>query len=181
MNRRGYLALAARSIASLAGCSESDPGAVTTTSSSDETQSPTPTDQPTTTKSPTTTEVDPEDYDPKQVREEAQTLSYDELFRNFEDYKGDAVYFEFMYVYQAIYEDEYTYVQANVSNTEESYQGDIAAWYFGDERILEGDVMEMWGVAEELWEYETVQGDTRTIPGIVLVDYELYDDDSGGP
>jgi hypothetical protein len=46
-------------------------------------------------------------------------------------------------------------------------------WRYGDDRLLEEDIIELWGVAEELLSYETVQGNTRTIPRLTLTDYNL--------
>ena len=118
-------------------------------------------------------------YDPDNIRDIASTVDYDELFRNFESYKGEPIHFEYGLVYQTLYqenrEDPTTgdYYQMDVSNNTQSYEGDIGAGWFGDERLLENDLIELWGVAEELISYETVQGDTRTIPRITMTDFEI--------
>jgi hypothetical protein len=121
-------------------------------------------------------------YDPDNIRDIASTVDYDELFRNFESYKGEPIHFEYGLVYQTLYqenrEDPTTgdYYQMDVSNNTQSYEGDIGAGWFGDERLLENDYIELWGVAEELISYETVQGDTRTIPRITMTDFEIREE-----
>lgn len=115
-------------------------------------------------------------YDPDNIRDLASTVDYDELFRNFEEYQGEAVHFEFGRIYQSIYpeNEEYPtagdYYQLQVSNDAESFQGDIAADWYRDQRLLENDSIELWGVAEQLFSYETVDGNTRTIPRITMTD-----------
>jgi hypothetical protein len=121
-------------------------------------------------------------YDPDNIRDLASTVDYDELFRDFESYQGEAVHFEFGAVYQTIYPENREdptagdYYQIQVSNNTQSYEGDIAADWYGDERLLENDYIELWGVAEELTSYETVQGDTRTIPRITMTDFEIREE-----
>lgn len=182
MNRRQYLAIAAT--AALAGCASGDPEEAATTAAPTPTPTPTPAPTPTATPTPTRTPTEtptptptptpgPGSYDADQVRSSAETVSYDDLFRNIESYAGEAVYFEYGQVYQTLYEDEYTYLQLYVADSTDEWDGDIAAHYFGDDRILEDDFMELWAVAERLLEYETVQGNTRTIPLVTLVDYDL--------
>lgn len=189
MNRRTYLTAAGVGLIPLAGCTGgNDTGdgggseGSNSTPEDTETNSPAPTESPTTTPtataSPTPTATptpEPGGYDADEVRSTAETVGYETLFRNIEEYIGEAVYFEFGQIYQAIYEDEYTYLQLYVANNDDEWEGDIAAAYYGDERILENDQMELWGVAEDLYEYETVNGNVRTIPFLTLVDYELYE------
>lgn len=154
MQRRTFLAAATASAGVLAGCTGGGGGGG---------------DSETATAQPTPS------YSADDVREEARAVEYDELFRNFEEYQDAAVYFQYAQVYQTVYEDNYTYTQINVSNDDQSWSGDIAAWYYGDRRVLEEDFMEFWGVVERLYEYETVDGGVRTIPGVTLVDYALRD------
>ena len=119
----------------------------------------------------------PQEYDPEYARENARSPSYDSLFREFDTYEGEPIHFQFGSVYQVVYdwdeERSIDYLQLDVANNNDEYEGDIAALWGGDERILENDVIELWGVAERLYEYETVQGDYRTIPMLTLVDYEI--------
>lgn len=184
MDRRTCLSTAGAALTLLAGCTgsssndgggsggENNPPAATATTSQTPAESPTPTANPTPTATPS---PKPGSYNVDKVRSSAETVGYDTIFRNIEKYTGEAVYFEYGQVYQTIYEDNYTYLQLYVSNKNDEWEGDVAAAYFGDERILENDRIELWGVVEDLIEYETVKGNVRTIPLLTIVDYELYE------
>lgn len=161
MRRRAYLA--AMTALGVAGCSTDSGSATNTTDGTGEQATPTPT--------PTQTAAS-QFEDVADVRAQAEAIPYDKLFRNIDEYRDDAVYYEYASVYQVIYGDESDYLRMNVSTTDEVWQGDIAAWHFGDERILEDDRMEVWGVIYGLYEYETTQGNTRTTPAIYLADYD---------
>lgn len=190
MNRRHLLALVAAGV--LGGCgSESDGGdtptatpmrtptpAPTATATTTATPEPTPTPTPTPEPTPTPT-LTPNKYTESYVHEHAINPDYDTFFRNFESYEGDAIRFVRAYVYQAQYaqDEEGHYYQMEVSNDPDGqYEGDIGVVWYGDERLLEDDIIEFWGIAERLFDYETVRGDTRTIPLLTLVDYDLREE-----
>lgn len=177
MDRRRYLATAAAAV-TIAGCSNS-----TTDNSRNESDSEsgvtsrTETDAKTPTATRTTDSLP--NYDVRRTKKSAVSPSYDEFFRNFEsEYQGQSTHFQYAQVYQVIYRDDeqpWDHIQMNVTNTRtEGWQGDIAAWWDGDRRLLEDDMIEVWGVAEDLYTYETVQGDERTIPYLAIVDFEFY-------
>jgi len=122
-----------------------------------------------------------EKYKRSNIRDNATSPAYDEFFRNFEAFQGEQIHFLYGDVYQTLYDQadsppQYDYYQIYVTNNEQEYEGDIAADWYGDERLIEEDIIELWGVAENLYSYETVEGDTRTIPRITLVDYELREE-----
>jgi hypothetical protein len=120
----------------------------------------------------------PDPYGESYVKSNAKEPSYDELFRNFEDYEGEPIRFERGEVYQAQYPEnqDYDYFQMWVSQADPKYEDDIAAVWYGGERYLEDDVFSpLYGVAERLFSYETVQGDERTIPLLTLVHVELQE------
>lgn len=180
MHRRKYIGLTGVALGvGLAGCASggSDGGASGTIGEGSTPKSTkTPTESPTPTASPTpspTPVPGPGDYDAKTVRESATDVAYDTLFRKIEQYEKESVHFEYGLVYQTIYEDGYTYLQLDVTNDSNEWEGDVAATYWGDDRLLENDFIELWAVVEGLHEYETVKGDTRTIPLLTIVDYEL--------
>jgi len=185
MHRRRLLAIVGT--AALAGClgdgsdetpasenPETNPETDTPTATPPEAPTKTPTVTPTATETATSTPTTSgPSRDPETVRENAQSVSWEDLFRNFEDHQDKAIYFEYAQIYQAIYEENYMYFQANVANNEEQFEGDVALTWYGDERLLEDDYLEVWGVAVELITYETVQGNERTIPLLELIDFEL--------
>lgn len=183
MRRRTFLATAV-STAGLAGCAGSDRASSPTATETDaiptiSVQStpfnlePDPTSTETPTRQPLKAEVDVQ-----QRKQHAQTVKYDTLFRDIEQYRGETVYYKYASVYQVIYGESYDYLQMNVSTSSDRWQGDIAAYWLGDERLLEDDYMEIWGLVRGLYEYQTVQGNYRTIPSVQLIDYNLYETES---
>lgn len=182
MNRRRFLATSTTVGATLlAGCTSSgDSGADPTTATTSEPTTVRTTERETTEPTTTTEAADTLPYNASAVKDNADSIGYEELFRNFEDYEGEYVYFEHAYVYQVIYADDdvnYDYLQMNVSQNTEEWTGDVAAAWYRDGRLLEEDYLEFWGVAEQLYTYTTVEGNERTIPFITMVAHELYDDE----
>lgn len=155
MERRTYLTLIG-SAAGLAGCTGG-------TSAPRTTATPTPTPGPA--------------YDPAYAREHAVTPSRTELFRNVERYEGDPVHFEYGQVYQVVHDDPEPgtdFLLIYVANNRESWEGDVAAHWTGEERLARDDLIELWGVVERLYTYTTDRGNERTIPLLTLVDFERY-------
>lgn len=174
MYKRKYLGMASASTG-LAGCVSGSPSG---SNSSGGAHSPNATTTPTPTSSPTpspTPVPGPGDYDAKTVRESATDVAYDTLFRKIEQYKKESVHFEHGQIYQAMYGNDYTYLQLYVTNDSNEWEGDVAATYWGDNRLPRNNAFELWAVVEDLHEYDRVNGDTRTIPLITIVDYELYE------
>lgn len=115
------------------------------------------------------------EFTPGYAQEYAASPPADDFFREFEGYVAQPVHFQYGDIYQTIYEyegNEFDYLQLYFSNGG-TYERDMAALWYGDERLLEDDEIELWGVGLQLWTYETTQGNERTIPMIELVDYEL--------
>jgi len=190
MDRRAYLTgIATTAALGLAGCGGSgDTSAperrsptARSTSSTTPTETSKPTPEPTPEPTATPGRLEGERYTAEYVRENAHTdVDYDDLFRDFEQYQGEAIHYNYGLLYQAMYDryEDYDYHQLNVKNDPtEAYQGDVAMIWAGDERLLEDDLIELWAIVENLYEYETVQGETRTIPLLTLVDYELREEE----
>lgn len=172
MRRRTFLATASTLALTLAGCSGDSGGITTPSATSTATAEPTPSASPTPSPTPT---ADP--YVPEDAREEATSPSYEQLFRRIEDYEGEPVRFEWAQVYHVQYNDGNDYIQMYVANNDRQMEGDVAASWYGDQRILEGDEFNpAIGVVERLYEYETVRNDVRTIPYLTLVEYDMYDE-----
>lgn len=111
-------------------------------------------------------------YDVEEVKAEATQPGIDDFVRNMEDYTGESLYFEYAYINQKIEEDGFFQFHLQLSDSGQEYQGDAFGWWEGD-RFLEGDNVEIWGVGEGPYEYETVQGDYRTVPAISIVDMKM--------
>jgi len=172
MRRRAYLA--ALAALGVAGCSSDRPAGTDGTTTATETRRSV-TIQQAGSEETTVAGALPSGYDVETVKQNAEAVDYDTLFRNIESYEGEPVYYRYAEVYQTIYDDSYDYLQMNVSTTAEEWQGDVAAYWLGEGRLLEDDYMQLWAVVGGLHEYETVQGNTRTIPLLLIADYELRD------
>jgi len=113
-------------------------------------------------------------YGEEYVQENATTPSYEEFFRSFEEYQTTPVQFETGEIFQVQYGNQFDFLFMTVTNGDSS--GTIAADWYGDYRFLEGDQIKLWGIAEELYSYETVQGDRNTVPRVTLVEYETTEE-----
>lgn len=131
--------------------------------------------EPSPTATPTPTQ--PPVYDKQYARANASEVPYETLFRNFDEYEGEPVHYPYGSIYQVMYdvEEGTDYLQLYVSTNSREWEGDIAAYWSGDTRLLEDDRIELWGVPERLYTYETVEGNERTIPLLTIVDVELLD------
>lgn len=112
------------------------------------------------------------DYNVDEVKSDAQTVDYDELLRNIEDYEGASVEYRGQ-VMQVIDRDGDQYI-LRVAVTRESFGWDDDVYISWEgERVLEEDIIRFWGVVEGPITYETVLGNERTIPEITAVDIEV--------
>ena len=95
-------------------------------------------------------------------------LSYDELLRNNEKYIGKIVYYKGE-VSQISETGENKYIlRVYVTKKEYSWDDDIYVVYSGN-RILENDIIDLWGRVEGVKKYSTVLGATRSIPEITAL------------
>ena len=111
-----------------------------------------------------------------QLLAEAQTLSYDNLFRNNEEYVDQLVYYrkaEIIQVYEQGTLDKLS------SGSDHQYRlravvgdnswDDIVALRYDGERLIEGDVIRFVGKVNGLYKYEAVLGNQVTIPDITII------------
>lgn len=117
--------------------------------------------------------VDISPYSESYVTKDPEQPDYDRFSRKLSDYEGDAVHFAFGTVEQLVAgqgDDESDFLLTTVHNGDE--EGDIALFWDGEERIIEGDEIKVWGIVEGLYTYETVGETQRTIPEVTLVTFE---------
>lgn len=112
-------------------------------------------------------------YNPEQIRENAEYIEYRNLLRDVESYVGEPIHYPWGEVVQSI-SDSNQY-RINVGEYPGFDSNDLFVDYSGDERLVEDDQIQLWGVVEGSVTYETVMGDERTIPRITLVDYEEFE------
>ncbi len=101
----------------------------------------------------------------KEMKQQAKTMPYDDLMRENKNYVGDIVYYrgEVQQVSE-ISQNEYV---LRVSVTEKEYFWDDVVWvdYIGS-RVLEKDIIDLWGAVTGLRTYTAVLGNDITIPKI---------------
>lgn len=99
----------------------------------------------------------------------AVNLTYDELFRNSDAHIGESVYYRGE-VIQVLGEPGFWDLRVNVTPDSYGFWDDtIYVTYMGDERFLEGDVVDLVGLSMGPYTYESVMGGDITIP-LLMVD-----------
>jgi hypothetical protein len=102
-------------------------------------------------------------------------IPYDDIFRYNEQYIGKYVKFRGQILQtQLLYGDNYVLrVGTKKSEYSNSYYDDVIWVNYKGPRVLEDDIIDMWGKVKGLKEYTAVLGNTVTIPEIdaVRVDY----------
>jgi hypothetical protein len=191
MHRRTYVATTA-ALLSLGGCTAPDindantsiqnrTSAVTSDTVSGEQRQtvPQPDSTPTHTVQETTPQRTPSEvplkinYDVDEVKQNATTVDYSTLIENIDKYIEKPVYYEYADVYRVIPSEASSQIQMRVSTTAQEWQGVIDGYLLGDEELTEGDIIQFWGFVRGFSEFETVQGNSRIVPSIQVVDYKL--------
>lgn len=107
------------------------------------------------------------------MKEEAETVPYNDLYRNISDYEGDAVEYESVHIKSFLEETEQS--QTFVATLETHSFTDehvIYCEWSGDTRYRDDDNVNLWGIVEGVHTYGSVTGD-RTVPHIDVTDMEL--------
>ena len=117
-----------------------------------------------------------------QLWAEADSVGYDDLFRNIDEHVGKVVKFRGEIV-QVIDGGGARYsLRINVTRGTYSWTDTIYARYAG-ERLLEDDVIDFVGTVQGLYAYSTIFGGRITLPEIVILDsaatLPLFDEDLG--
>ena len=104
-----------------------------------------------------------------EARSQAQTIPYDELFRNNEQYKSQLFYFsgEIVQVMEHVLGDGYDF-RVNVSSDWPESEVIYLADYEGP-RLLEDDRIEFVGESVGLQRYQAIMGNSVTIPRLKTI------------
>ena len=104
-----------------------------------------------------------------EARSQAQTIPYDELFRNNEQYKSQLFYFsgEIVQVIEHVFGDGYDF-RVNISNDWPESEVIYLADYEGP-RLLEDDGIEFVGESVGLQRYQAILGNAVTIPRLKTI------------
>lgn len=118
------------------------------------------------------------------IKSSALDVPYKDLYRYNEDYEGQIVYYHGE-VLQTITEDGYTYWRIATKPSEYGgYIDDVImveAEDYSGIRLLEGDIVDVWGESYGLYTYTAVMGNEITIPILSYLDIELVEEDIQEP
>ena len=175
-----FMIIAAGAGVGIAGCgsastdtADSKTTAATTTKATTTatTTAPTtaPTTTPTTTAAPTTTTKESkEDFMAK-----CKPYEFKEIARNPEEHKGEFAKLDGK-VIQVMEESGIYTLRVNITKDKYDYWDDtIMVWYSGssdNNRILEDDIVTMYGMLDGMYTYTTVMGNENTVP-LLLAEY----------
>jgi len=110
----------------------------------------------------------------EEIKSSALTISYDDLMRNNENYVGEVAYYRGEVVQVSeIYGDKYV---LRVATKQEPYIGyfkDVIWVNYKGKRLLEDDIIDVWGRVKGLKTYTAVLGNEITIPEIDSLHVEL--------
>ncbi|MEN6342665.1 MAG: tetratricopeptide repeat protein [Methanospirillum sp.] len=109
-----------------------------------------------------------------QIKANAISVPYDQLFRDNERYVGKTVYFRGE-VDQAVDDSRGNYVFRLATGKSEyvGYLGDIIWIDYQGQRYIESDVLDVWGQVVGLKKYTSIFGAEVTVPQIVALHTEL--------
>lgn len=107
------------------------------------------------------------------MKNSVSPISYDELMRNSDNYVGEIVYkrAEILQVSERS-TDKYV-LRVATKWSEYGYYEDIIWVECEGDRLLEGDIIDVWGESKGLETYDAVLGNQVTIPKIDSVHVEL--------
>lgn len=109
----------------------------------------------------------------QEVKENAETIPYGELDRNFSAYKGEAVYYQNVSIanFDVNTEDrqEFIGVLASDTFTTEHY---IWGVWTGSPRFRENDNVELWAIVDGIETYQSAFGE-QSVPRLDIVDMQL--------
>ena len=109
-----------------------------------------------------------------EIKQEAKTIAYDELFRNNEKYIGTTIYFKGQILQtQEIPTDNYILRVATKESSIGSYFENVIFVNYKGARLLENDIIEVWGKVKGLKSYTAVLGNEVTIPEVNTLHVEL--------
>jgi DNA-directed RNA polymerase subunit RPC12/RpoP len=109
------------------------------------------------------------------IKSQAQIIPYTSLMRNPDTYKGSIVYFRGK-ILQVQQKSNNNYI-LRIATKEDSYLGYydnvIYVDYYSSNRVLEDDVVDIWGKFVGLKTYQAVLGNDITIPEVNALHYEM--------
>ena len=115
----------------------------------------------------------------KELKERAISVSYNDLFRNNEDYVGKVVLFKQAQIIQVL-EDNSSFLdfRANITKEDYGFTDTVYLQGYSGKRLLEDDVVEVYGVVTGLVKYETIMNTQVIVPSIKVLSISLISENS---
>lgn len=113
-------------------------------------------------------EASPEEYE-RTYKEDCKTYTYKEIARDPDSYKYEMAKFKGE-VIQVLEDGNYVALRVNITKTSWGYTDTIYVMYErkpGEPRILEDDIITIWGFLDGLYTYESVLGAEITLPWFI--------------
>ena len=107
------------------------------------------------------------------IKNSASPISYDELMRNSDDYVGDIVYKRGEILQASERRTDKYVLRVATKRSEYGYYEDIIWVEYEGDRLLEGDIIDVWGESKGIETYSALLGNQVTIPKIDSVHVEL--------
>ncbi len=109
-----------------------------------------------------------------EIKSSAINENYDDLMRNNENYIGKIVYYRGKILQvQEVYSGEYVLRVATKKEEYIGYSGDTIWVNYKGKRLLEDDIIDIWGKVKGLKTYSAILGNAITIPEIDSLNIEL--------
>lgn len=106
------------------------------------------------------------------IRENAEQIAYDELYRDVESYAGDPVTYDGTVVQNLEADTHFTFL---IALNNDPSQLVYVSWTGG--RFIENDTVRIWGEVLGIEIYQTGAGSERSVPAISIADMELLEAD----
>jgi hypothetical protein len=109
-----------------------------------------------------------------EVKQSAIEVDYDDLMRYNEDYVDKTIYTRGKVIQVMEKSGNKYFLRINVNNNGYSWKDTIAVWYVGD-RLLEDDIVDVWGEIKGIYTYKALLGNQVSIPEIDSLYLELVE------
>lgn len=109
----------------------------------------------------------------EEIKEESETVEYDELYRNISEYEGEYVHYEQLRLSHVVEGEDSKEYLLTFPDGEFNDDRIFYALWDGDP-FQEGDEVEVWGIVQGLRTYTSMTGE-RTVVEIELVDMNLIE------
>lgn len=114
------------------------------------------------------------DEEQSTIRENAERIEFDELYRNVEQYSGDPVTYDGVIVQTLEADTHFTFL---IALNNDPNQLVYMSWTGG--RYIEQDTVRIWGEVLGIEIYQTGAGSERSVPAVSIADMELLESDEG--